>query len=79
MRMVDPHDLPWSTCKLVRHLKKALVIQLVLNPGTFRIQVPASAKRVHEPFIPVETPNHQPTTFVRVRLFHVVVDLAHDG
>ncbi len=79
MRMVDPHDLPGPPRKLVRHLKEALLIKLVLNPGPIRIQVFASSKRVHEPFIAIEAPNHQPTTFVWVRLFHVVVDLAHDG
>jgi len=79
MGMVNPHDFPWPIRKLVGHLKETLLIELVLNAGTFRIQVSASAKRVHEPFIAIETPNHQPTTFVWIRLFHVVVDLAHDG
>ena len=79
MRMVDPHDLPRPPCEFICHLKEALIIEFVLNPGTFRIQVFASASSVHVPLISVETPNHQPTTLVWVGFFHVVVDFAHDG
>jgi len=79
MRMVDPHDLPWPPREFVGHLKEALVIELVLNPRTFRIQVFASASSVDVPLISLETTDHQPTTLVWVGFFHVVVDFAHDG
>jgi len=79
VRMVDPDDLQWPPRKLVRHLKETLLIELVLNPGTFRIQVFTSSKRVHVTLIAIEASNHEPTTLVWVSLLRVVVDFAHDA
>jgi len=79
MRMVDPHNLQGPRRKFIRHLKETLRIQLVLNPGLFRIQVLASTRRVYDPLIPIETTNHQAATLVGIGFFHVVINFAHDG